>query len=415
MGRRQDSGLVSDADPLRVKSEMSAAATFPSAFVPHNLSEPIAGKADGPLAGLSVAVKDMYDIAGYRTGGGSPDWLQAQAPAVANAGAVQKLLDAGATLIGKTICDEFFFSITGANVHYGTPKNPRAPGRLPGGSSSGSAAATAAGVCDIGLGSDTGGSVRIPAAFCGLFGIRPTHGRVDLSGAMAMAPSFDVGGWFARDAATFRRVGAVLLDYAGAEAPLRRLIVLEDAFEQADQEVSALLRTKIQTLAGNLPPATPARIAQDGLDPWRESFRIIQAWEVWKVYGEFITQTQPQLGPGIRERMDFAASVSDQDAAAAHRLREHARGVIEQITLPGTILALPTAPSIAPPLDASADALESFRVRTMRLICIAGLAGLPQVTLPAGTISGAPVGLSFIGWQGGDEALLDLAATLTRP
>jgi amidase len=391
---------------------MSAAVQFPSAFVPHDLAEPITGTAGGPLAGLSVAVKDMYDIAGYRTGGGSPDWLEAQAPAVANAGAAQKLLDAGATLIGKTVCDELFFSVTGANAHYGTPVNPNAPGRLPGGSSSGSAAATAAGVCDIGLGSDTGGSIRIPAAFCGVFGIRPTHGRVDLSGAMAMAASFDVGGWFARDAEIFRRAGAVLLDYAGAEAPLRRLVVLEDAFEQADQEVSALLREKLKALAGNLPPATTARIAPSGLDLWRESFRIIQAWEVWKVYGEFIREKRPHLGPGIRERMEFAASVSDQDVAAARRMRGDAHGVIEQMTPPGTILALPTAPCIAPPVDASPEALESMRVRVMRLICIAGLAGLPQVTIPAGSISGCPVGLSFIGWRGGDEALLELTAKL---
>lgn len=395
-----------------MNTEISAAAKFPSAFMPHDLSAPILGTADGPLAGLSVAVKDMYDIAGYRTGGGSPDWLRTQSPASSNAGAVQRLLDAGATLIGKTICDEFFFSLTGANAHYGTPVNPRAPGRLPGGSSSGSAAATAAGICDIGLGSDTGGSVRIPAAFCGVFGMRPTHGRVDLSGAMAMAPSFDVGGWFARDAEKFRHVGQVLLDYAGAEAPLRRLVVLEDAFEQADVEVSALLRKKLQALAGNLPPATQARIAPDGLDIWRESFRIIQAWEVWRVYGEFVTKNRARLGPGIRERMEFAASVSDQDVAAARRIRQHSRDVIEQTTPSGTILALPTAPCIAPPTDTSAEALESLRARAMRLTCIAGQAGLPQVTIPAGSIAGCPVGLSFIGWRGSDEVLLELTARL---
>jgi amidase len=391
---------------------MSAAGKFPSAFVPHDLSQPIGGKAGGPLAGLSVVVKDIYDIAGYHTGGGSPDWLRAHEPATTNAGAVQKLLDAGATLIGKTICDEFFFSLTGANAHYGTPVNFNAPGRLPGGSSSGSAAATAAGICDIGLGSDTGGSVRIPAAFCGVYGIRPTHGRVDLSGAMAMASSFDVGGWFAREPEIFRRVGAVLLDFAGEEAVLRRLVVLEDAFEQADADVSSLLRQKLQSLVGDLPPATPARIAPNGLDLWRESFRIIQAWEVWQVYGEFIRKHHPQLGPGIRERMEFAAGVSDQDVAAARRIRGQAHAVIEQMTPPGTILALPTAPCIAPPLDASAEALESLRVRAMRLTCIAGLAGLPEVTIPAGSISGCPVGLSFIGWRGGDEVLLELIAKL---
>src|SRR5438477_6469238 len=168
-----------------------------AAFVPHDLKASISGAATGPLAGLVGAVKDMYDIAGYRTGGGSPDWLAAASEATASAAAVRRILDAGATVIGKTICDEFFFSVTGANAHYGTPTNPRAPGRLPGGSSSGSAAATAAGACDFALGSDTGGSVRVPASFCGIFGIRPTHGRVSLAGAMPLAPSFDVPGGFA--------------------------------------------------------------------------------------------------------------------------------------------------------------------------------------------------------------------------
>src|SRR5436190_9194480 len=192
-----------------------------SAFVRHGLNAPVVGANDGPLAGLSAAVKDMYDIAGSRTGGGSPDWLAAQAPAAANAAAVARILAAGARIIGKTVCDEFFYSVSGANAHYGTPINPRAPDRLPGGSSSGSASATAAGTCDFALGSDTGGSVRVPAAFCGIYGIRPTHGRVDLSGAMPMAPSFDVAGWFATGPGIFRRVGGVLLDHAPTAAPIR--------------------------------------------------------------------------------------------------------------------------------------------------------------------------------------------------
>ena len=174
-----------------------------SAFVPHDLKAPLTGAASGPLAGLTAAVKDMYAIAGERAGGGNPDWLAQAQPATANCSAVQKLLDAGATIVGKTICDEFFYSVAGINAHYGTPANIRAPGRIPGGSSSGSAAAVAAGACDFALGSDTGGSVRIPASLCGLYGIRTTHGRVDLTGAMAMAPSFDVGGWFANAPASF--------------------------------------------------------------------------------------------------------------------------------------------------------------------------------------------------------------------
>ena len=385
-----------------------------SFFVPHDLATPVAGAREGPLAGLTVAVKDMYDIAGARTGGGSPDWLAAQTPARAHAGTVKRLLDAGATVIGKTVCDELFYSVTGANAHYGTPTNVRAPGRLPGGSSAGSAAATAAGACDIGLGSDTGGSVRIPAAFCGVYGIRPTLGRIDLSGAMAMAPSFDAPGWFAGGPGVFRRAGAVLLGGKSADAAIERLIVAEDAFAQADADVAALVRAALARMAAALPAPIPVRVAPDGFDPWREAFRIIQARETWVTFGDFIARRRPPLGPGIKERMAFAASVGEADADAARRVHGKVRTHIHGLLPPGTVMALPTAPCIAPLCDTPVEALESFRVRVMRLTCIAGLSGLPQVTLPVGTVAGCPVGLSFMGWRGGDEALLDLAVALAR-
>jgi amidase len=385
-----------------------------NAFVPHDLSEPVRGAPDGPLTGLTAAVKDMYDISGACTGGGSPDWLAAHPPATRTAHAVQKLVDAGATIIGKTICDEFFYSVSGANAHYGTPANLRAPGRLPGGSSSGSAAATAAGACDFALGSDTGGSIRIPASFCGLYGIRPTHGRIDLSGAMAMAPSFDVGGWFASGPGVFANVGHVLLEGPRSHTLIGRLVALDDAFAQADVEVAAVLGAALQAVRDVLPTTVHDNAAPDGLDPWRECFRVIQAREVWLTYGDFVTRRRPNLGPGIRERMEFAASVTDRDVEAARQQHARARERIHALAPPGTILALPTAPCIAPRIDTPAEELESFRVRVMRQTCIAGLGGLPQITIPVGTISGCPVGLSFIGWAGADEVLLELAKLLSR-
>ncbi len=387
---------------------------FHTAFVPHDLSAPLRGAAAGPLAGLTAAVKDMFDIAGTITGGGSPDWLGAHPPARSTAAAVKKVLEAGAAIVGKAICDEFFYSVTGANAHYGTPVNPRAPGRLPGGSSSGSAAAAASGACDFALGGDTGGSVRVPASLCGVYGIRPTHGRVDLSGAMAMAPSFDVAGWLAGGPGVFRAIGAVLLEGPRSPGRVRNLVILDDAFAEADAEVAALLRSALGVMAGDLPEPVSARAAPDGLDPWRKCFRIIQAREVWISFGSFIERHKPNLGPGIRERMEFAASVPEKDAEKARRGRSEASAHIRGLAKPGTILCLPTAPSIAPLVTASEQELESFRLRVMRLTCIAGLSGLPQITLPAGTVSGCPAGLSFIGWAGADEVLLDLACNLAR-
>jgi amidase len=383
-----------------------------SAFVPHDIAQPVPGAATGPLAGLTFAVKDLFDIAGERTGGGSPEWLAAHPPAAHTAAAVQQLIDAGASAIGKTVCDEFFFSVTGANAHYGTPANPRAPGRLPGGSSSGSASATAAGACDFALGSDTGGSVRIPAALCGVYGMRPTHGRVELSGAMPMAPSFDTAGWFAPGPGLLRNIGRVLLGGAGEQAKIRRLILAQDALAQADADIAARVRDFLKRASGPLPAPDATVVAPEGFDAWRNCFRVIQGFEVWQHYGEFISTRRPALGPGIRERMAYAAAVTREDAAAARDVLARIRAQVREFVRPGTVLCLPTAPSIAPPVSAPGESLDSFRTRVMALTCTAGLAGLPQVTLPIGTVSGCPVGLSLVGWPGGDEALLELALAL---
>src|SRR5690348_6393211 len=271
MGWRANSRLVQEAGCVK-----------DSFFVPHNLDAPIVGARTGPLIGLTAVVKDMYDIAGSRTGGGSPDWLAAQMPASRHAAAVEKILTAGATVTGKTICDEFFYSVSGVNAHYGTPPNTRAPGRIPGGSSSGSAAACGANACDFALGSDTGGSVRVPASFNGVYGLRPTHGRVDLAGAMAMAPSFDVAGWFANGPGILRRVGTVLLQGNAVKEPVARLLIASDAFAQADAEVAALCREFLNRSTDLLVPAVEKAIAPEGFDGWREAFRVVQAKEVWE-------------------------------------------------------------------------------------------------------------------------------------
>jgi amidase len=388
--------------------------TSTSFLVPHDLDAPVVGSATGPLAGLTAIVKDMYDIVGARTGGGSPAWLAEQQPARAHAGAVAKVLAAGATITGKAACDEFFYSVVGANAHYGTPVNLRAPGRVPGGSSSGSAAAVAANACDFALGSDTGGSVRIPASFCGTYGLRPTHDRIDISGAMAMAPSFDTAGFFANAPGIMRRVGAVLLGGDKAAAPITSMIVPDDAFAQADAPVAALCRAFLARAAAHLPRPIQRTAAPDGFDDWRDAFRVVQAYETWGSFGDFVTRAKPAIGPGIKERIAFAATVTPAQAEASRRVLAPARTHIRTLVPPGTLMVLPTAPCIAPRHDIAGEEAESFRVRIMRLTCMAGIAGLPQINIPIGTVAGCPAGLSFIAWPGGDEVLLDLACTLAK-
>ncbi len=385
-----------------------------SFYVPHDIAVPISGTGKGPLAGLTAVVKDMYDIAGSRTGGGSPEWLAAQTPALKHAAVVQLLLDAGATITGKTICEELFYSMVGVNAHYGMPANLRAQGRIPGGSSSGSAAACGAGACDFALGSDTAGSIRIPASFNGIWGIRASHGRVDMSGAMAMAPTFDAGGWFANGPGLLRAVGGVLLQGGQVSAPVREIVVGADTMAQGDAGVVVACKSFLKRAKHILPLQREADLLADEFATWCEAFRVLQAFEVWQTFGAFVTAAQPKLGPGIKERVAFAATVEAGDAEAARRIVGEAARRVADMVPPGTVAAMPTSPSIAPRPDMAGGELDRFRLRVMRLTSMAGLAGLPQVSLPIGTVQGAPVGLSLMGWKGGDEVLLDLATSVAK-
>ena len=291
-------------------------------FVPH--SPPIIeGNPSGPLQSLKFSVKDLYNIAEYKTGNGNPSWLETHEPATDTAEIVESCLNAGATMIGKVICDEFFYSFIGENAHYGTPINSAAPSKIPGGSSSGSAASVASGICDFSLGSDTGGSVRIPAAFCGLYGLRPTLGRLSLSGATPMAPSFDTAGWFARDPEIFSRVGSVVLDNQSVEAKIDNIRMAEFAFNFSDDEVSIPLKKWIESKLFDPPLGIPLTELPSEIkfDRAREAFRIIQAREVWQTFGTWIEKSKPDLGPGVKERMDMAKNIltADKDIQISYK------------------------------------------------------------------------------------------------
>ena len=257
-----------------------------NALVPHGLTEPIRGSAEGSLVGTTFVLKDLFDIAGRKTGNGNPAVYERAAPKDANAAVLTLLLEAGADCTGVAICDEFFYSIAGDNHHYGIPGNTHAPGCIPGGSSSGSVAATAAKMCDFAVGSDTGGSVRIPAAFCGVFGLRSTHGRIALTGTTAMAPSFDTCGFFARSASLMSAVGSVLLPADTAvPSPVPtssiKVLLADDAFSRTNPDVEAALRATVERMVATNAIAEPERVTaappgRDLLQWWDESFRVLQ-------------------------------------------------------------------------------------------------------------------------------------------
>ena len=255
--------------------------------------------------------------------------------------------------------------------------------------------------------------MRIPASFCGLYGIRPSHGRVDLSNAHAMAPSFDTAGWFANDAKLFRDIGPALLDNAATPGTPKRMLKITDAFERTDPAVAGAVGKVLEEASDVLPDSRDIDIAgDDTLETWWDAFRVLQAGEIAGTNLPWVEEYKPNLGPGIRERFEMAAAITPEETQAANEVRRRVQQRVMGLAEPDTILCLPTAPVIAPPLDASPDELEFFRANTMALTCIAGHTGLPQITVPAANVDGCPAGLSFIGWPGGDEALLDLAVAI---
>ena len=362
----------------------------------------------GPLSGRTFAVKDLFDVAGAVTTYGNPDWARTHPAAVATAPIVQSLLLAGAELVGKTKTVELAFGLTGENIWHGTPRNPAAPDRFPGGSSCGSAAAVADGLVDFALGSDTGGSVRIPASYCGLFGLRPTHGAISLAGARALAPSLDTPGWFARDAGLLEAVGDVLLPPGPARlgGPLLRM---EEAWLNARPDVAETLRRAVSRLETRFGPALGLNLVPEGLSTLNEHFRCVQAEEVWSALGDWITTTRPQFGPGVSERFIAAKAMGPSRAAAGRTFRQAMQTRLRPLLAGGAILVMPTSPCPAPLLTSSILHQNEVRTATMGVTAIAGFCGAPEVSLPVGTAEGAPVGLSFVAAPGMDRALLAFA------
>jgi amidase len=380
------------------------------AFCRHTHVE-VKGRGVGPLANLVCGVKDIYDIAGHKTGFGSPDWLATRGPATRTAPTVQALLDAGADVVGKTNTDELTFSLTGENAHYGTPINVNAPGRIPGGSSSGSAVAVAGGLADFALGSDTGGSVRVPASFCGVYGIRPTHGRVSLEGSCPLAPSFDTCGWFARDPVLLERVGHVLLGDISHEKP-DRLLIADDAFEVAGDAVTRALRPAVTRISSLIGKQTAVTISREGLSQWSLIFRVLQGAEIWAQYGAWVTRVKPSLGPGVKERIEWTSTISAADVEVARQEREAIARHMDVLVADSVVLVMPTTPCIAPLRNRPQGEMNDFRNRAMNLLCVAGLARLPQVSIPFATLDGCPLGISLIAARGNDASLLSLAREL---
>jgi amidase len=380
-----------------------------NAFCTHSTAC-LKGAARGPLAGLTFAAKDLFDIAGHVTGGGNPDWLASHAPAARTAPVVQKLVDAGATMVGKTHTDELSRGIFGENAHYGTPLNPKAAGRVPGGSSSGSAAAVAGALVDFALGTDTGGSVRVPASFCGLYGIRPTHGRLPFDGVLGQAPSFDTIGWLTREPRLLGEVARVILGGEIDRAPLpRRLIVAEDAFLLAEPATVSALKPAVARL-GELAERSETRaLSSVPLAEWLRCQTALQGREAWATFGDWIDRHNPRFGFEVADNFLRGSRVDDATVQAAKAFRAERQAELAALLDEFTVVCFPTTPFPAPLAGQPRSIMRNLRVSVINLTCIAGMLGAPQVSLPLGEVDGLPAGLSVLAAPGADGLVLALA------
>ena len=364
----------------------------------------------GPLAGLTLAVKDIFQVAGYPNGWGQPTRLAEAEPDKETQPVVQKMLDAGISIEGKSQCEELCFSLTGINKHYGAPVNGAAPDRVTGGSSSGSVSLISNGVVDVATGSDTGGSVRAPAAYCGLVGLRTTHGRVSLERTMPLAPSFDCFGWFAKDVETYAKVGDVVLDDDEDDTPLTRLIASPDldALLLGDEDYIAHAKAaeRVEKYFGDEREFSALPF---DLDKAYWTFRKCQAYDAWQALGPWITSRKPDLGPDIKNRFAFGESLTKEEFEQSSGDRLDMRVKLKKWIGRDGLLVLPTVPSCAPLKSESEETLQAFREQALMLLCLSGNSGLPQITLPLAEVYGAPLGLSLIGPRGSDKRLIEIA------
>jgi amidase len=369
----------------------------------------------GILQEMSFAVKDIFAIKGYTSGAGNPDWLSTHAPADQTAGSINRLLGQGARLTGTTQTDELMYSLNGENFHYGTPVNPKAPNRIPGGSSSGSAVAVSAGLVDFALGTDTGGSIRIPAAYCGIYGFRPTHGLVSMNGIIPLAESFDTLGWMTRDPGILLKVGLSLIDGPfPTDNSFKRMYLGKDAWALADEDCMGLALNPIKILTRLTGNCESMEVASEGLEAWMNAFRTLQGLEIWRAHSQWIQDENPTFGPGIADRFAWASSLRDEDGKFYHGMREDIKIRMFDLLGEDGILIIPTAPGIAPLLQQSGEEMDKRRGKTLQLTCIAGLAGLPQITIPMTSLEGSSYGISVIAGPRQDIKLLTWANEIDR-
>ncbi|RDI95626.1 amidase [Meiothermus sp. QL-1] len=371
--------------------------------------EPPSEPSCGALAGLDFAVKDVFDVAGLPTQAGNPDFGRRWGVPQRDAWAVARLRQAGARLVAKTHTHELAYGVTGLNPHFGTPQNPRVPGGIPGGSSSGSAVAVAAGLVPVALGTDTAGSVRIPASLCGVFAYRPTHGAIPTQGVVPLAPSYDTVGLLAAEPGVMERCARVLLSEALPGVSFERAIILRDALELCTPEAQAAVERVALRLESSGLELEERSLGL--LEEAREVQRVLQGAQAWGFHQEWLETAQPRLGEDVRRLFEMASRFTPGEIGRALGEQVRLRAEMGAWFLPGTLVLLPATPGSAPLVSElqEAEAALAFRWRALSLTCYASVLGTPVVSLPAELPGEKPIGVQLVGPWGSDVGLLHLA------
>lgn len=369
------------------------------------------GAEEGPLASYQFAIKDVFDLKGFRTQAGNPDYFAQSPVADTTAEAVSLLQQAGAKLVGKTHTDELGGSLFGINEHYGTPLNTRAPDRVPGGSSSGSASVVAANLVDFALGADTSGSVRAPASFCGLYGFRPTLGRISTKGVLPIAPLFDTVGVFARDSYVLSKVLAV---YGMTETiKIKGFKTVSPLMDRLPPFYRAAFGEDLHTIKELTSYETPLVLGEDTLKEWSKGVRTIAMHDLWQVHKSWILKENPSFGKLIHDRIEVARSISEEEYKMALTKAKEAKKRITDLLDDGEVLVFPTVHDIPPLVSSSVEQLKEFALKASQHTCLATLSGCPEITIPLQQRSqGATIGISFMAREGNDASLAHLAADI---
>ncbi|XP_026386779.1 outer envelope protein 64, chloroplastic-like [Papaver somniferum] len=399
---------------------------------------PAPPKAPHPLSGLTFAVSDIFDIDGYVTGFGNPEWEKTHEPASRTAPVVSSAVEGGATCVGKTVVDELAYSINGDNKHYGEPTNPVAPTRISGGSSSGSAVAVAANLVDFSLGIDAIGGVRVPAAFCGVLGFRPSYGALSNMGTIPVSPSLDTVGWFARDPGMLRRVGHVLLQlsYADTRSP-RNIVIADDCFELLKIPVNRIAQVVIKSseklfgkqvlkhanlddyLGSKVPSlkqfnerSKNGEVKTSSLGSLANAMLLLQRHEFKYNHGEWINSTKSVLDSSITRQLQELGEATDAKVDNCQLVWNETRSALHSLLKDDGILVIPTVADLPPKAGAKEAVLEDYQRRASSLLSIATMSGCCQVSIPLGLHEKCPVSVSFVARHGADRFLLDTVQTM---